>query len=753
MIPPSTITRPASPALALAVTALCLLAPGCREDPRSDAYDLAGDAWLAEWIGPGDTRLIAAPASEIDYRRPRILDGAPSDARPVVSALDVQLFVSWSAPAPREAALRLEAGPSARAVAVTLNRTPLGRLELREGRHTYRLGLPETAQQPGANRLRLTFESEPEVDVPGGSPFHGAWVAGEGDPTIESLVSADLPPVEAGGSGPDPRLVQWAPVRLRYALRLPEGARLEVNVGAASGAPAGTRYTVALQAEGEPERTLLSEVVPEAGRTRAHTVTLPGRVGAAAWLSLEAEAGPGGRAGVEWHAPRVSGVVPTPAVPVGLEEAAALRARLDGASVVLVVLDAARARQLSTYGYGRSTTLEIDRIAREGVAFDQAYTPATYTISAMSALWTSLHHDQHHHGVNFRGPLPRAHPTLAEILERSGVRTTGLLANPSAGAAFGLDRGFGEFREVAGVNGRTGPRAERLAAALQPQLDRVGHGRFFSYVHFLEPHFPYDQPEPFVTLFGPDAPLTPEERKRTRWITAVNQRRRPFTPEEGDHLVRLYDGNLAYVDREIGRLRRRLEDRGLLDEVVLVITADHGDELFERGVIGHGVTVHEEVLRIPLIIRFPQGRGPAGLRVSTPVDLIDVAPTILDILGLSGAEGSEAFEGRSLLPVVFGGAGRPALAGRSMHERPSYSYRTGPEKLIHSVRTGRTQLYRIPDDPDERTDLSAAQPIRAEMLRQDLYRWLRGLERRRGDRGGALSAETEEALRALGYLQ
>ena len=169
---------------------------------------------------------------------------------------------------------------------------------------------------------------------------------------------------------------------------------------------------------------------------------------------------------------------------------------------------------------------------------------------------------------------------------------------------------------MAGIEGRTGPRAERLAAALEPQLDRVSDGRFFSYVHFLEPHFPYDQPEPFVTLFGPDAPLTREERRHTRWITAVNQRRRPFTAEEGAHLVRLYDGNLAYVDREIGRLRRRLEDRGLLERVVLVITADHGDELFERGVIGHGVTVNEEVLRIPLIIRFPGGgdRRACGFR-------------------------------------------------------------------------------------------------------------------------------------------
>ena len=714
-------------------------------------YDLAADATLARWTGPGDVRVTASPVTEIDYREPRV--AGESTERTIASALDVRLFMDWPGRAPREVALRLESGPAAAAVDVTLNRTSLGRIVLREGRHTYRLELPEAAQHPARNRLGLTFAPRPEVEALSGEPFQGAFVAPAGHPAVERLVASDLAPFERGEVDGSSTLRQWAPGSLRYALRLPDRARLHLGVRGLAGAASGARYRVTVEAPDAAEREILGGTLRGEGAGRERTVSLPGDAGAYVWLTLHAEAGTGGLAGVEWMAPRVSGLVPSPSSPVGAAEAEALRARLEGLSVVLVVLDAARARQFSTYGYGRPTTLEIDRLAREGVAFEQAYTPATYTISAMSSLWTSLYHEQHHHGAHFRGPMPAGHVTLAEVLEAGGVTTAGFVANPSAGRSFGLDRGFAEFHQIRGREGRSAARAEEMVEVVGRHLDRLKDRRFFAYVHFLEPHFPYHQPERFVTLFGPDSPLTLQERRSTKWITRVNRRRRPFTPQEHAHLVRLYDGSLAYVDREVGRLRRLLEEKGLLDRVVLVVTADHGDELFERGQIGHGGRVYEETLRIPLVVRFPEGKGPAGLRVREPADLLDVAPTVLDVMGLAGAEGTGEFEGRSLLPVLFGQPGRPVLVGRTMHERPSYSFRDGAWKLIHSVRSGQVELYRLADDPGETKDLAAAQPVRAEFYRQTLYRWLRGLERRRGASTGALlSPEDEETLRALGYL-
>jgi arylsulfatase A-like enzyme len=422
--------------------------------------------------------------------------------------------------------------------------------------------------------------------------------------------------------------------------------------------------------------------------------------------------------------------------------------------VFLIVLDAARAREFSTYGYPRSTTLEIDRLAREGVVFEEAVTPAPYTVSAMSSVWTSLYHDQHHYRAHFRGALPTGHLTLAEVLTANGVPAAGFVANPFGGTGFGLDRGFTQFRVVRGDAGRPTVQAESLVAAVGPHLDHIGDRPSFTYVHFLQPHFPFDQPEPFVTLFGPDAPLTRAERESAAWTTRVNRGRRALDADEREHLVRLYDGSLASADRQVGRLRRMLEDRGLLERVVLVIMADHGEELYDRGLIGHGGRLYEEVLHIPLIIRFPKGTGPVGLRLKAPVDLLDLAPTILDVMGLSGAGGSDrAFEGRSLLPVLFGRPGKLQI-GRSMHERPLYSLRDRPWKLIHSVRTGQTELFQLADDPGETRSLDAAEPVRAEFYRQSLYRWLRGLSKTRGGSVALrLSPEDQEALRALGYIR
>jgi arylsulfatase A-like enzyme len=742
----------ALPALALLVVALA--GAGCRRGPTSTVYDLAADAPIAEWISPDGVRVTASPVNEIDHRLPRSLRGRADLPLAIGSVFDVRLFLTCPEPGPRVAVLRLEWGPSAVAVAATLNRTSLGRIALREGRHTYRLALPGE-QITGLNALRLTFEAQRGSGSLSGEPLQGAIVLPAGDPAAETLVGQDLPPIEVVSSGERPGFRQWAGGRVRYALRLPERAELHLGVSGLAGAAKGARYEVSLQPQGGPERRIATGVVPGEGTVREESHSLPGREGDFVWISLGAETGPDGLARVQWVAPRVSGASPPSPAPKEDPRTAELRTRLKGMGVFLIVLDAARAREFTTYGYPRSTTLEIDRLAREGVVFEQAVTPAPYTDSAMSSVWTSLYHDQHHYGVYFRGVLPAAHLTLAEVLTANGVPTAGFAANPFGGAAFGLDRGFAYFRVVRGAQFRSRVQAEGVVAAVRAHLDHMGNRPSFTYVHFLEPHFPYDQPEPFVTMFGPDAPLSREERESTDWITEVNRGRRALTPEERQHLVRLYDGNLAYGDRQVGQLRRMLEERGLLERVVIVVMADHGDELYERGQIGHGGRLYEEVLHIPLIIRFPKGAGPVGLRVRTPVDLLDLAPTILDIMGLAGAGGSDrVFEGRSLLPVLFGGQGKPLLFGRTMYERPTYSVRDWPWKLIHSVRSGQTELYQLADDPGEAKSLANAEPVRAEFYRQTLYRWLRGLRKTRGANvEPRLSPEDRETLRALGYIK
>ena len=434
-----------------------------------------------------------------------------------------------------------------------------------------------------------------------------------------------------------------------------------------------------------------------------------------------------------------------------------LREQLRGVNVLVVLMDAARASHLGCYGYDRPTTPEIDRLAREGVVFQRAYAPAPFTVASVSSLWTSLYPDAHHYGVRHDASLPTEHSTLAELLAKREVATAGFVANPSGGAPFGLARGFGEFHHLYEDRGERSfaiPRAPEFRPRLRRWIEQVRGRRFFGYVHYIEPHFPYDPPPPFDLMFGSDEPLAPAARRDATWVKRVNAGRVRPSPEEVRHLVRLYDGNLAFVDREIGWLRHTLDELGLLENTVIVVTSDHGEDLYERGPIGHGGLVNEESLHVPLVVRFPAGLGLAGLRIDGLVDLLDLAPTLADLFEVpASSPGVRGFQGRSLLPLLAGAEGKSAVLGRTMQERPTYALNDGTWKLVHSVRSGRTVLYDLAHDPEERRNVAADHPRRAELLRQELLRWLAGVRTRRGSASErSLTPEEIEMLRSLGYV-
>ncbi len=322
----------------------------------------------------------------------------------------------------------------------------------------------------------------------------------------------------------------------------------------------------------------------------------------------------------------------------------------------------------------------------------------------MSSLWTSQYPDRHHSEVSFSARLPKDRLTLAELLSAQGVHTAGFVANAVAGAGFGFDRGFAEFHEVF----RTlGSRGDVFRQVLPPWLAANRDRRFFAYLHFREPHFPYDPDPPFDTKFGPDGPIPKAARRDAAFFTDVNQGRRPFSQAEREHLVRLFDGNLAFADQEVGALRRAMEAEGLWDRTVVIVAADHGEELFERGWIGHNVHVYEPSVRVPLIVRFPKSAGLAGKRVAALADLLDVAPTIADIVGARGQGGSDReFQGRSLLPVVEGAPGKPAVLSRTVWDRPRYALRDERYKFLYYTQTGEEWLYDLEADPGETRDVA-----------------------------------------------
>jgi arylsulfatase A-like enzyme len=564
-----------------------------------------------------------------------------------------------------------------------------------------------------------------------------------------------------------PGIEQVGPSVLRFALRLPPGAELRFTPAlhrqavAADGA-AALRVTIEGETGGESElwsRTLRARDAV-AGEIK---VALPGKAGDVVRLALYT--GGDRYAWSVWKAPRVLGDAAAPAqrayTPADAAKGAAVAQQAARFNVILLVLDAARAQQFGCYGYGRATTPEIDRIASEGVVFERAFTPAVYTLGAMSSLWTSQYPDRHHATVSYADPLPRDRLTLAETLGARGLRTAGFVANAVAGPVHGFDRGFSEFHEVYRMFEDLGSRGAAFDRVLPPWLAQHPAERFFLYAHFREPHFPYDPGPPFDTQFGPDAPLSVAQRRDKTWYTDVNQGRVQATADEVAHLVRLYDGNLAYVDREVGAVRRALEAQGLWDRTVLIVTADHGEQLHEKGYVSHSAQVYEQSTHVPLIVRVPG--GPRGTRVAQMVDLLDLAPTVLDLFGASDTPFAKQAQGTTLLPMLAGAGSRTggasgegvATLSRTVWDRPVYALRDLRYKLVYDTRTGREELYDLEADGGETTNLAGAQGVRAAYYRQALQQMLASL---RQEPSGAVSApaappsrEQCENLKSLGY--
>ena len=631
--------------------------------------------------------------------------------------------------------------------------------------------LPAADQRPGDNRLRFVFSADAspsDADAKNAdkrrlaAAFYSLMVGPADDSGLDDLLGRDAAePFSVPDSGV-PSLTMVGPAGVRYAVRLPHGAELRFTpelVASARAAAGAAAFRVTLESRPGDERTLWSRVI-SAGDAASHEVAvpLPGEAGAIVRLGLHVGAVSGDRfVWGKWGAPRVLGrgdkwVEPGVTPRAEPSRGAGLRKAVAGANVLFVILDAGRAREFGCYGYGRPTTPEIDRIASEGVTFDRAFTPAVYTLGAMSSVWTSQYPDRHHSEVSFSARLPKDRLTLAELLSAQGIDTAGFVANGVAGRLFGFDRGFEYFREIFKDLGSD---ADGFRKVVPPWLDANKGRRFFAYVHFREPHFPYDPPPPFDTRFGPDGPIPKAIRRQIGWIDDLNQGRRSPAPGEVEHLVRLFDGNLAFADHEVGALRKALEARGLWDNTVVIIAADHGEGLFEHRWIGHNVHLYDEAMHVPLIIRFPKGVGPAGAHVSGFVDLLDVAPTIADIFGAAGKGGSDReFQGLSLLDVIGGAPAKSAVLSRTVWDRPRYAVRDERWKLIYDTRTGGEELYDLASDPGETRNLAAREPILAAYYRETLHHWVAGLARghREAAEHATLTRDVCENLKSLGYI-
>ena len=657
---------------------LAVLGAACTRTPPEVAYDLAGRFAIADRWSSRQVLLFGTPSAEPHQAEGFYREAASGGGDTFLWArreAEVSLAFAGGRAAVGDRRLAPYERVRGQSAEVFLNGRGVGRFTLNDARHRYAVALPAEAQRVGENRLRFVFAATASPsEQPGNADrrqlaaaFHSLVVGAAGDAGLDDLLRRDAPP--AFGATAKDGIPALAPGRpQRGALRDPPAARRGAALHPRA-APRGHGVRGLGAVQGHPARRRPGgrrscgprASAPARRRPREVVVRLPGREGDVALLGLHV-AGERFAWGV-WTAPRVLGAsVPREDAPRSAEDerrGERLRQAARGLNVVFVILDAGRATISAPMATPARPRRRSIGSPSEGVVFERVYTPAVYTLGAMASVWTSQPPDRHHGDVSFSARLPKDRLTLAELLTARGIHTAGFVANTVAGGLNGFDRGFAEFHEV----WRTvGSRGDVFRQVLPPWLDAHGGRRFFAYLHFREPHSPYDPEPPFDTRFGPDGPIPKSARRPPgdSWIVDVNQGRRTLTPAEADHLVRLYDGNLAYADHEVGELRRALEARGLWDKTVVIVAADHGEALLDHGWIGHNVQLFEESGRVPLIVRFPPAAGVSGRRVGALADLLDLGPTIADLFGVLGEGGSDrAFTGRSLLPVIEGAPGKP----------------------------------------------------------------------------------------------
>ena len=317
-------------------------------------------------------------------------------------------------------------------------------------------------------------------------------------------------------------------------------------------------------------------------------------------------------------------------------------------NILLIVLDTVRADAVGREWKQRPVTPQMDRIALEGWRFANAYATAPWTLPSHASMFTGLAPSQHG-AVHEHFTLGPEHPTLAEILARHGYATHGITSNPWVTAERGLARGFGRFEkaysDVEAANDKGAARATQLAIDFIARASREDKP-FFLFVNYLEAHLPYAPPDAGFEALG---------------IEIDSLSRREFTIEQAEEIIAgkraasadelalartLYLGEIAYQDQQLGKLLDALRKRNLLDETLVIITADHGELLGDQGLMGHEFSLSDDLLRVPLVLRYPP-RLPARQTVTLPVSHLDLLPTVLDVLGES--EIPVPLEGKSLL--------------------------------------------------------------------------------------------------------
>ncbi len=490
------------------------------------------------------------------------------------------------------------------------------------------------------------------------------------------------------------------PSRLRFNLEVPQAARLSFSLGIwpESHDKPGVEFVVKVVKNGRESVAFTSLLDPL--QRAAHRDWVPAEVdlskytGKGVDLILETR-------GFDKTDDPKRAFWGTPALTVGEDEAPL---------AIIYLVDTLRADHTQPYGYGRDTTPKLLEFAKDAVLFEQAISHSSWTKPSVASILTSLLPGRHR-AVQLRDPLDPGLVTLAEMLEAKGYATGAAIANSviySAGTNF--EQGFGHFAGLHGAENRPSKLVEAQVVvdeALRWIDSRRGFPRFL-YIHTMDPHVPYAPPPPFDRKYQPHpTPGHPGVDPRTDYLE----------PLDRDRLMAQYDGDIAYGDQEFGRFIAELKRRGLYDRAVIAFVGDHGEEFQEHGQFLHGKSVFDELIQVPLLVKFPRQKS-AGQRVKQQVQTGDILPTLLQSLGLEVPQ-PPTIVGRPLQAVVRGGTPEPPVVSEISHRGfVANGMRTGKDKYIQRFSPKEDELYfDLLQDPKELNSRLGESKERVRLLR------------------------------------
>ena len=445
--------------------------------------------------------------------------------------------------------------------------------------------------------------------------------------------------------------------------------------------------------------------------------------------------------------------------------------------VVLIVVDTLRADALTCYNPAASPTPNIDALAADGVLFENANTVSSWTLPSMASMLTGLSPFAHG-SIHKSSKVPAQIPTVATYLQGEGYRTAGIGMNSVLGPHVGLARGFDEYwwypRRVLdhSIGGdllqsaskrRFGVRVltEDLGAFSEGWLQENYETPFFLWFHVYDPHMPYDPPELYRTeeidpLPGGAVGFSMEHYHNVRRGALI------LSGAQKETVKKLYSGEVRYVDDEVGEVIEKLRTLGIYDDSLIIFTSDHGEELWDRNGIGHGHSLHREVMRVPLIIKLPGAEVKKVVHGRTTT--MNITPTILDYVEVT--PDPRGMNGRSLRPILEDP--NPVAEGEAVFATGLIYYDQQEAAIIDEAKYVRTLSGALPDtlydlghDPTERESVAVTQPDQLARIRSALDTYIAeakalgaayGLKAKGGKESQELTPEQLEAMEAVGYL-